>query len=255
MKLTDEENALIQDYLNDNLTEETRLRFGATMKNKDFKNEVVRQLAVLSALQDSQNQKLKEKILAFDSEEKAPEKEAEQKTNTKVFRINNYLKYAAVLVLMFAAVMVFRWMSDGGSMTNDALYASAYETYPAQEVKRGKEEEVFEGLKSAMDSYRKNDFAAALSGFEALEVDDANIDLYKGVCSMELNQMDKARGYFSQVLESGEASSKDVAEWYTVLVDLKSQNKPQFEKGLASILSDSSHLFYQKATELKSKMK
>ncbi|MDF1697593.1 MAG: tetratricopeptide repeat protein [Saprospiraceae bacterium] len=251
MKFTDEEYSLIQDYLNDNLTEGNRLRFEENMKNEEFKLEVVTQLSVLGALQDEANASLKEKILTFETEVEKAKETVKPITKTKVIGIGKYLKYAAVLVLLIAAVMVFQWSSNT-TLSSDEIYAQAYQTYPATEIKRGKEDEAYTVLKSAMDLYRNGKYTAALTEFEALNMNDPNVNLYIGVCAMETSQFDKAKTYFDQVKESNATDVKQVAEWYSVLVHYKLQETEEFSQGLDEILNNKAHLFYAKAKDLKS---
>lgn len=253
MNFTEQEISIMDDYINNNLSQERKIIFDESMKRQDFKDEVLLKLSILKELQSEANKKLKEDILSFSEDTNSREiRDTEINTKEKS-NPNKYLKYLVGLLLIVALGILLFWAFNKNNQV-DQLYAATYETYPAQEIQRGKIEQQNIDYIAAMELYRNGDYEAALNGFKALDMNDQSLNLYIGVSQMELEQFSDAQSSLIKVKSSTDVGIRQAAEWYETLILLKTGDETGFNSAVKNIIDDESHLFNRKAKELQSKL-
>jgi len=253
MKFTEEQLSLIEDYIMNNLSQERKILFDENMKSEDFRNEVMKELSIVSAIQESANNTLKDTIRSFGNDAGESQDKNVPADNIEDGSTANYWKYIIGGLLVLALCFLLFWMSKGQNTANQ-VFADMYEPYPAMEVTRGQIDTDNISLTKAMDLYRQGEYQEALTSLKALNLGDASLDLYKGICYLELGRYSDAESTFSALTKSDKIETKQVAEWYNVLLFLKTENQSEFDIAIERILDNDSHFFHTKAKELKKKM-
>jgi len=248
MKFTKQQLSLIKEYVMDELTKERKALFDENMKSEDFRKEVFHELSIVSAIQESANRSLKNSILSFDKEIVIPAEKEVGKRKESGNSSTRFWRYAMAGVFVVAICCLFFLFSKG---QNDVAYsyAAMYEAYPASESTRGKVEQENKAASEAMEFYRKGEYAKALAGFEALSATVPSYDIYKAICYIELEQDSNAKSALTNLINSEDLETKQVAEWYNSLLLLKTGKTIEFESAFEKILNDESHLFHDSAKE------
>lgn len=253
MKFTEEQLSLIKEYIMEELTKERKILFDENMKIEDFRNEVIQELSIISALQGSANNALKDTIKSFDDGSVLPNGKGSPNLKPGFNGDNKFLKFLlALLLISILSIFVFYTFKSQNNVNQ--VYAEMYETYPATEIKRGKTNQDDSKLTSAMTLYRQGSYEKAINEFESIEPTDPSIELYKAVSFMELEQYPQAQSKLKEVIASSDVELKQVAEWYNLLLLYKMKNIEEFDSALEGVLNNESHLFNSKAKELKSKL-
>lgn len=144
----------------------------------------------------------------------------QQKSRVKRF-IMSITSIAAIIVIVFS-VNIYQ---DNRRM--DKLFETYYTPleYDSQLMSRG-EETISPELVSAMESYQKEDYVTALQKFEAISDADANYLIYKAICLLETEQMEKAITLLEQLVANGEGTEYyQQACWYLALAYLSNHEK------------------------------
>ena len=253
MKFTEEQLSLIKEYIMDELTQDRKALFDENMKSVDFRNEVIQELSIFSAIQESANSTLKETIKSFDDGSELSKGKNAPIQNPSFNGENKILKYLLGLLLISVLSILMFYTFKSQNNVNQ-VYAEMYETYPATEIKRGKTNQEDSKLTNAMTLYRQGSYEKAINEFETIEPTDPSIELYKAVSFIELEQYPQAQTKLKEVIASSDVELKQVAEWYNLLLLYKMKNIEEFDSALEGVLNNESHLFNSKAKELKSKL-
>lgn len=140
----------------------------------------------------------------------------QQKSKAKKF-IMSITSIAAIIAIVFSLNIY----QDNRKM--DKLFKTYYTPleYDSKLMSRG-EETISPELKSAMESYQKEDYATALQKFEAIPNVDENYLIYKAICLLETEQTEDAITLLEQLVANGEGTEyyQQVC-WYLALAYLR----------------------------------
>ena len=139
----------------------------------------------------------------------------QQKSKAKKF-IMSITSIAAIIAIVFS-INIYQ---DNRRM--DKLFETYYTPleYDNQLMSRG-EEIISPKLASAMESYKKEDYATALQKFEAVPDVEENYLIYKAICLLETEQEEDAITLLEQLVANGEGTEYyQQACWYLALAYL-----------------------------------
>ena len=144
-----------------------------------------------------------------------------RKNSSKKSFIAIITSIAAVITIVFS----FNIYQDNRRM--DKLFETYYTPleYDSQLMSRG-EEIISPELASAMESYKKEDYATALQKFEAIPDVEENYLIYKAICLLETEQEEDAITLLEQLVANGEGTEYyQQACWYLALGYLSNHEK------------------------------
>ena len=139
----------------------------------------------------------------------------QQKSKAKKF-IMSITSIAAIIAIVFS-INIYQ---DNRRM--DKLFETYYTPleYDNQLMSRG-EEIISPKLASAMEPYKKEDYATALQKFEAIPDVEENYLIYKAICLLETEQEENAITLLEQLVANGEGTEYyQQACWYLALAYL-----------------------------------
>lgn len=139
----------------------------------------------------------------------------QQKSKAKKF-IMSITSIAAIIAIVFS-INIYQ---DNRRM--DKLFETYYTPleYDNQLMSRG-EEIISPKLASAMEPYKKEDYATALQKFEAIPDVEENYLIYKAICLLETEQEEDAITLLEQLVANGEGTEYyQQACWYLALAYL-----------------------------------
>lgn len=139
----------------------------------------------------------------------------QQKSKVKKF-VMSITSIAAIIAIVFSLNIY----QDNRRM--DKLFETYYTPleYDNQLISRG-EEIISPKLASAMESYKKEDYATALQKFEAIPDVEENYLIYKAICLLETEQEEDAITLLEQLVANGEGTEYyQQACWYLALAYL-----------------------------------
>lgn len=139
----------------------------------------------------------------------------QQKSKVKKF-VMSITSIAAIIAIVFSLNIY----QDNRRM--DKLFETYYTPleYDNQLMSRG-EEIISPKLASAMESYKKEDYATALQKFEAIPDVEENYLIYKAICLLETEQEEDAITLLEQLVANGEGTEYyQQACWYLALAYL-----------------------------------
>ena len=161
----------------------------------------------------------------------------QQKSKAKKF-IMSITSIAAIIAIVFSLNIY----QDNRRM--DKLFETYYTPleYDSQLMSRG-EETISPELKSAMESYQKEDYATALQKFEAIPDVDENYLIYKAICLLETEQTEDAITLLEQLVANGEGTEYyQQACWYLALAYLRNHEDDKVIDFLSKISINNSDL-------------
>jgi len=211
-----------EKYLNKELTSEEMADFEKQLiANTDFKQE----FEIYKALETSLNS-------TFENEEKETElkatltnlgkkyiKEETVKKETKVISLFNYKK---LLVAASIAVLIGLFVFNNG----DPAYSDFANHTNLEFTVRGENDEMRSKAEEAFNTKNYTEALKLITKIGNQDLKDTEIQLYRGICYLELNSYDAAEGLFNKI-SNGDSAFKYKATWYKALTYLKQE---QFEK-------------------------
>jgi len=211
-----------EKYLNKELTSEEMADFEKQLiANTDFKQE----FEIYKALETSLNS-------TFENEEKETElkatltnlgkkyiKEETVKKETKVISLFNYKK---LLVAASIAVLIGLFVFNNG----DPAYSDFANHTSLEFTVRGENDEMRSKAEEAFNTKNYTEALKLITKIGNQDLKDTEIQLYRGICYLELNSYDAAEGLFNKI-SNGDSAFKYKATWYKALTYLKQE---QFEK-------------------------
>ena len=160
----------------------------------------------------------------------------QQKSKAKKF-IMSITSIAAIIAIVFS-INIYQ---DNRRM--DKLFETYYTPleYDNQLMSRG-EEIISPKLASAMEPYKKEDYATALQKFEAIPDVDENYLIYKAICLLETEQEEKAVILLDKLVANGEGSEYyQQACWYLALAYLHEHEEDKVFEMLKHINDDNKY--------------
>ena len=151
----------------------------------------------------------------------------EKPSRLKVYR--RTWAIAATVLLLVVSGWVWWSLNGGGSQTGEALFASYYEAPTFSNTVRGDDPQA-DYYFQAVQAYKTNDLANAISLFEAhTEAAPNDIRAEFGLASALLQsqppRLTEAASYFQVVIDHNESLLVDKSKWYLALIWLKQENR------------------------------
>ena len=215
-----------------------------------FKMEVDLQEAAHKVVEISGDLALKEKLRAIEAELNASsQKKAEHQYTSK----NLFLRVAAVIVVLFASVIIFNVLQPP---TPKALFSEHFETYRAPVNTRSQNAPLSEQWQQASQLYRTEDFGSAAEAFEEILKDhqqEANylVHFYLAMSylSKENTEAEKAISHFKIVFQTDNDHHQQ-AHWYLALAYLSLENEKAARVELNKLLQQHNRFKKQEAQEI-----
>lgn len=211
-----------EKYLKKELNKEEVLNFEEQLTNDaDFKQEFEIYKALETSLTSKFENEETEITLRSTLTNLGSEfiKDESVKKETKVISLFNYKK---LLVAASIAVLIGLFVFNNG----DPAYGDFANHTNLEFTVRGENDEM---LEKAEEAFNKRDYTEALKLITKIgnqNLKDTEIQLYRGICHLELNAYDAAEGIFTKI-SNGDSAFKYKAIWYKALTYLKQE---QFEK-------------------------
>ncbi len=222
-------------YLGNQMNSEERLRFEKELKSNTQLSDIFKFQSNLSShLREESNRDIKSQFVKL--EEKLANKTASKSKSTtgKVIPLWSKLSMAASIALL-AGFFYFTNVND-----SDSLYEQYFTAYPNELIQIERGDNDVTSLQQAFINYGDGKFEEALVQFE--DIDQKDLDLYRAVCYMKMDQHHKALSILDSMDASQASEITNQISWYQALSLLKLGNEPEAKKKLLEI-SQSSKLF------------
>lgn len=227
-RLNNTDIALIEAYIDRELTEEQQIIFQDRMDNCEaFRREVILQETVVKSIYKEKRNALKKELKNW-ADQPEVKKRAKKQRKTPVIRM-----CIGVAASILAAVSLF-FMQNEHSGAH--LYAGHYVNYPSQAVVRGEANVTYE---TALNYYAIDEFSEAEKAFETLLAaeDNSRYHLYLANCYMKNEKWDKAEQSLLKVVNSG-AELVHEAKWFLSLVYIKKNDLKKSKHLLKEVKAD-----------------
>lgn len=240
--INDKDFALVESYLEGDLTEEAKTLFEKRLKEEE---ELQKYLALIIESDRflegfNKEQKIEEwkevlqKESILDSKKEfsflAPLK------NIKHSQLGRYALSIAAMLLVFVTIYLLI-----PSNNSPEQLASHYWTETAQfsyaDARRGDTPKTIENTTKKIYTLHKTGYyEEALKAIEELSVPDEKMILLKGSCYYNMDEIDKAVEAFQQITTLQNSYTEDEAKWYLALCYLKKGNVEKGKKELQEII-------------------
>ncbi len=215
---------LIEDYISNNLNEESKRVFEELLNNDpDFVKE-------LRLVEDIRNTIANVPEMEFEENLSIVQREffSGEKTNKPRKILNSgtiaWWKWAAGILLFMSATMVFLLNRSPKNTDRGDVFAQYCEPYPAYGLLRA--DAVSDSiLMKAVTYYHKKEFGRALDFFQQSLSNDENTDIlsifYAGICHLYLDQEEEALGAFQKVVKQNNNLFVEQSKWYMAMCYIK----------------------------------
>jgi tetratricopeptide (TPR) repeat protein len=229
----------MEGYLQGTLSSEERKDFEERLRNDpEFQKEFDSFRLSYSAIILESRKEVKQRLQQEDAGASAPKGRV---VNWRYVSIG----IAASIVLAVLLVQIYR------SPSPDKLYLSYHETYPNVVAPIERNETTVDSYKKAFQLYEQKEYSNALEQFRVILKDSAtssSVNLYAGLCALELNDPTTAVSYFEAVIASSPNDFSETAKWYAALAYLKAGNKEKAIFYLDQLKDDS--FYHARARDL-----
>jgi len=234
MNINEKQQALIEKYLDNNLSSIQKASFEEELKNERFRKQLLFQAQLIDAHRTTE----KEKILG--------ELETFAQATKKMPKNRKYLGFL-IGVIAFALIVFAILFMVSGKDQGEALYAEYYVELPADVNTRGTNNNQSELYNSSMQSYVKRDYVSTIAGLEKITPQTSLTKLYIAVCELKTNNFTKAENLLASLIQSEEGNVKENAQYYMALILVRKGEFQQARKLLKPIKEQENHLFKAKA--------
>lgn len=260
-----EDSQLIEAYFSNELDGEELTSFENRLKaDLRFAQEVENyQLIIEEIKHEAEEKAMKVKLSEWDQE-----LDDEPSKRMPLVRFAPW-KVAAVFV-PFLVIAGLTYYVINGQTTRDhiELYSSYFKPYEdvlstrsggtrSGETRSGETRSgSAENMAKAMNSYNEGNYQQAISLFEIISVEEKDKEtataalLYAGIAYMAVDSLVQAVDRLQHVKAQEYPLFKEVADWYLLLVYLKTNQIDDFNHQLSVILSQTEHLYFEEATRL-----
>lgn len=235
-------------YLNNELSKEELISFEKKLEtDSEFQQEFEIYKALNSSLSSTIENEAAEAELRntlTDLGEKFI-KEEPPKKETKVIPLMNYRKLmVAASIALLIGFFIFK---DGGT----PAYSDYSNHQTLELVVRSDQNEAFSEAEKAFNSKNYEEALAQLTIISNKNPNDAEIELYKGICELELNKFTAAETTF-EAISQGKSSFATTAIWYKALSLLKQEKLDECKQVLETIPESAEE--YEQAQQLLDKL-
>lgn len=235
-------------YLNNELVGEELTDFEERLQNDSEFNE---EFEIYKTLEDSLSSKFEneeeETVLRntlSDLGSKFIKEEEIQKKETKVVPLFNYRK---LMVAASIAVLIGFFLFKNGT----PVYGDYSNHNSLELIVRGDNNESLLTAEEAFNAKDYNEALKQLTNLTGILPEDIEIQLYIGICNLELNNFDEAGTIFNKI-SAGDSSFASTGTWYKALSLLKQENLSGCKEVLKTIPESAPE--YSDAQELLDKL-
>jgi len=232
------DTTFIEDYFNQNLSEDDRRTFENRLKSdNDFAQKVKSHALLINAFDELQALELIANLNKI---------EAELEGETEKSSFHPMLKWAAIFALF---MMISTWFIWNKQQCNEELFIAYYTIYPNVETPIVRSDANQQG---AWRLYSSGNYEDAYQQFQHSIGNGQNDEatwFYLGACALELNRYNQAEKAFKQIIEQNGDRYTEQANWYLALTYLKADKKAK-SISLLQKIEQSNSSYAKKATEL-----
>ena len=239
MNLNERQQALIEKYLDNKLSDIQEKDFEVELKNEGFRKQLLFQAQMVDSHRAIEKEKLLKQLESFAQANKKDSKS----------KLNLGLLIGIILLSLLSYALIYNLKPDNHAKE---LYAQYFIELPANVNQRGGNVINEEDYIIAMQSYIEGDYNKAKQGLEPIAPINNKAKLYLAICYMHTNNFIKARETLKSLKDSEDINILENAEWYLSLVSVKEGNFNKSKEELQVILLNKNHLFFDKAEELMS---
>lgn len=260
----------IESYLNDQMNESEKASFENLMNNDDElasfvdtyttldevfnENEWnVKSNASVQEVKTLANEFRSNDVLTLSESIRDIQRQGNQPEATKRKKSYFYIISSAVAVAAVVTLFYFSFMQSITAYDAFEQYHN-WEALPSF-VEKGDSEDMLSKAETLFEEEKYQESLAIFKEYEQQNTSyDPKIQLYIGVCHLELNDYTKAIKTFN-ALQKSNTIDNHKAYWYTALTYLKQNDAENAKKALTTLLQKSSNYNYEKAKELLKKLK
>jgi hypothetical protein len=241
MELNERDRYLIERHLSGLMTPEEEFEFASRRGDSEFDKELLFQFDLRNAISDIQREKLKRQLKSLGSP---------AQIKSKRIRFQNLTAAAAILLLVIFSLVAL--LTHNGADTKQ-LYAEYFVSPPnvVAPVLKSVTDSV-SSYDSAFRLYELGDYSAADKAFDLLEGDE-HVMFYQSMCMMNIGQWGLARTHLSSIYSAGGQYSKN-AQWYLVLIEIRSGNIKNARRAIQLITGDNNHPYREEAKRILSSL-
>jgi tetratricopeptide (TPR) repeat protein len=223
-----DDKALIEKFIDNDLTAEELLIFNSRKKDNDFLNELKFQQTIVESIQlvnlKEERSRLKSMLMM-----PAPK-------STPVILFKHWLGIAASIILLLAAI----FFVSRNTTTPQSLYVTYYKPYPINLTR-----DETQLMPAFTEYYSQNYLEASVLLEELLSQKDNNSSLARihillGNCYLNTDRLDKALVNFKAAMNSDDAILKQHGQWYYALVLLRQNRINETSKLLSEVIQSRS---------------
>jgi len=234
----DSQYDLIESYLEGGMTHEQKMNFEERLsKEEKLRNALDEMKQAKDFLEEGGGLFLKQKMQAFEAEEKA---------KVKPMFSWQILSAAAVVVLLIASFFLFQ-----GPLSGPEAVRANFEPYAATSLRgNAKMENPFN---QAVLAYERKDYTNAILFFSQLNADAPNYvesQLYLGNALLAVKDYASAVGPLEIVSKSKDIRFSDAGDWYLLLAYLGNNQQDEFSQLVSEIQMRSTHGYTEKIENL-----
>lgn len=246
-KLDQNTRSLIEQYLLNTLNKAEREAFHQRLKTDDafaeafkiekdirqcifyMENQTTKEYLDKLYQERKENGLLLSEIVDTEGSKETSENSAPPQQKNNIKKLNPFFRYAAAILMIGGLIALYFFLSPNQS--DEQLFAANYSTPQWSETVRGNEKSAT--IKIAYETGR---FKQAIQLMEPT-LEDPTMQLYTGICQLELNQTDAAIKTFTK-LKTYEAFN-DQATWYLAMCYLKSEDTARCKTELRMLTNGS----------------
>ncbi|WP_457610082.1 tetratricopeptide repeat protein [Lutibacter sp.] len=229
--MKEEKYIVFDKYLTNELTQEALTSFEEKLQSDaNFKQEFEIYKALNSSLSSKFENEEEEKKLRDTLSNLGKTYLTEEKANKKKGKVISLINYKQLMVAASIALLIgFFIFKDGNPVYNDFSNHT-----PLELVVRSENNTATMKAEEAFNSKNYKEAFKQLSILANKNPNDTEIQLYKGISLLELNEYAKAEAIFNKI-SSGNSSFSNTAKWYKALVFLKQGKLEKCKKVLKTI--------------------
>ncbi len=248
MEETWADDYLIDQFLNERLSEQEAEAFEKRKADPDFLSRLKSSVDIGAALNEKGRAQLKKRFNELDKNERmSSQKQAGKNVGRQKSSQGRLWLLAAAAII----VLLIYFLMPGESTEVDyrqTLLAEHYQPFPnvIDPIVKGEEKE----SNNPFQAYELGDYARAIKAFESKTPMNFNERLYCGLSYLAMGNAKKAVDTLAPLRDSQNPNFKDQADWYYALALVGNK---QFDAAIAvlqEMMEDQDHSYYTEAEDL-----
>ena len=238
MNISERQNKLIEKYLDKSLSEKQSGEFQEALKEDSFRDQLLFQARIYDASNDIRGEQLRAQLNTI------PKQKLKQPLNRR-----NLFLLIGIIVIYLSFLLTHKFLQPDA--TGKEIFAEYFVEVPPEVNNRGSQDQQNEDYLTAMQHYIDKDYRTALLAFDQLEKSSDDIQLYKAMCQLQLDEMKMAKMSLMALLKSDEKYIRQNANWYLILLSVKESDFIKAHESLGYVVQNEGHLFRKQAIKLK----